>query len=91
MVRKGTRYEGEGAMAARKTTSGGEGAGAEINRGTQDEMEIIMLIISENLSLKQAVLEKVRQTKYRLGLHKKDGSEAAPPPGAGPGRTPKAK
>ncbi len=43
----------------------------EVNRGTQDEMEIVMMIVAQNLSIKQAVLEKIRQTKYRLGMSAK--------------------
>ena len=44
----------------------------EVNRGTQDEFEIIIQIIEKNLSIKFAVLEKIRQTKYRLGINKKE-------------------
>lgn len=40
----------------------------DVNRGTQDEIEIIISIIAENLGIRHAVLEKIRQTKYRLGL-----------------------
>ena len=48
----------------------------EVNRGTQDEIEIIMMIVAQVPGLKMQVLEKIRQTKYRLGISKKPTGDA---------------
>ena len=37
----------------------------DVNRGTQDEMEILALIVSENLQLRNSVMEKMKQLKTR--------------------------
>lgn len=37
----------------------------EVNRGTQDEMEVLMLILRDNQVLRQNVLEKLRFARQR--------------------------
>jgi hypothetical protein len=61
---------------------GAKGGKAEINRGTQDELEIMVQILEKNLALRQQVLEKIRQTKYRLGSKKPEQSADADKPKA---------
>lgn len=68
-------------MAAKKMFDPGNGKtkdDKEVNRGTQDELEIMRIIVEQNLSIRQAVLEKIRQTKFRLGLDKPKGDANAP-------------
>lgn len=54
-------------MAKAKAQQGKSEQGKEVQRGTQDELEILALIIRENPFLMSNVLEKLRQVKYRAG------------------------
>lgn len=40
-------------------------AANQVNRGTQDELEVLRLIIQNNPVLKQAVLAQIREAKTR--------------------------
>jgi len=46
----------------------------EVQRGTQNELEILALIVVENLNIYNSVMERMRQTKARAGV--KPGAQA---------------
>jgi hypothetical protein len=41
------------------------GISSEVNRGTQDEMQILGIIVAGNHSLRAAVMDRIRQAKLR--------------------------
>lgn len=41
------------------------GVAGDVNRGTQDEMQILGIIVSGNHSLRAAVIDRIRQAKLR--------------------------
>lgn len=47
----------------------------EKNRGTQDELEILALVIQQNLAVRMSVLEKLRAAKERVA---KKAAKATP-------------
>jgi hypothetical protein len=50
------------------------GVPGEVNRGTQDEVEILGLIIAKSPMLKQVVLEKIRAARTRAEKRQISGS-----------------
>lgn len=46
-------------------------AAGDGNRGTQDELEILALIVQENVGVRIQVAEKLRQAKGRMAVREK--------------------
>ena len=52
----------------------------DVNRGTQDELEVIMIIMAENLAVRTAVMERIKQAKNRITQRGRSGaSDGAQP------------
>lgn len=56
---------------------GKAGPARDVQRGTQDEMEIVGLIVAQNPSLRQMVFERIRQAKKRVQEREKKGAPVA--------------
>ena len=52
--------------------------GKQANRGTQDEIAIIGMIIEENPILKQRILDKIRQVRASASLGTNPAGNVAP-------------
>lgn len=52
----------------------------DVNRGTQDECEVIMMIMAENLAVRTAVMERIKQAKNRMAQRSRSGASDGPQP-----------
>ncbi len=50
----------------------------DVNRGTQDELEVVMMIVSENLALRMTVMERIKQVKNRIAQRNRSGASDGP-------------